>query len=157
MSAFADELRTHTRRLASLWPALKSKPEHVAEVEQAVLRHEPRLTVSDLTHGFDEVIANCPTTGWPPGPHEVLGCVLGARKRRLNGEALQSAPRSRFGGLTFAEWWHTLPPDERPRHATLARMMGFDTSEPVPSAVPLHCTESGGTQSTSDTIQWEAA
>jgi hypothetical protein len=155
VSAFADEVAAQIGRLASLWPALKTRREHVHEIESALMRHQSRLTAGDVTHGFDEVIANSPTTGWPPGPHEVLGCVLQARVRRVNGESSRK-PRHNFGGLTFAQWWHTLPLDERDRHGALARMLG--KSLPVDDQrVPLDCTESAGTPTAGDIIEWEAA
>jgi len=155
VSAFGDELATQVGRLQSLWPALKTRHDHRQEIERAVLRHQSRLTVSDVTHGFDEVIAACPTSGWPPGPHEVLGCVMSARLRRVNGEMVHT-PRRHTGDMTFAEWWHTLPPGERDQHGALARMLG--KSIPVDDQrVPLDCTESGGTPAAGDVIEWEAA
>jgi hypothetical protein len=158
VSAIRDEIRSQSGRLVALWPALRNKPDVVAEIERAVLRHEPRLVTEDITHGFDQVIDNSPTSGWPPGPHEVLGCVLDARRARTNGK--EPTPR-KFGGLTFAEWWHTLPADQRSHHGTLQRMMtrGLDSVDDgaAPVVVPLDFTPSAGSQPAGDTIQWEAA
>jgi len=109
-------------RLRALWPVLESKPEHLAEIGKAVMRHESRITPEDVSHGFDRVIQESPTTSWPPGPHEVLGCILDERRRRVRDDS--PVPRvTRTTGLSFAEWWHSLAEDERERHEALHRIM----------------------------------
>jgi hypothetical protein len=119
-------------RLRALWPALTSKPEHLSEIGKAIMRHEDRLTPDDVTRGFDRVILETPTSAYPPGPHEVLRSVMAemtARKARtLPGR------RPQPGGVTFAEWWSSLDPDERSQHEALARMM--DRTAPVMAGIP---------------------
>ena len=70
-------------RLENLWPTLKKKPEVMDEIRQAILRQERRITALDISQGFDAVIEKSPTSGWPPGPHEVMGCILFASGQRL--------------------------------------------------------------------------
>lgn len=154
------ELDTQVKRLVVLWPALRNKPEVLSEVKSAVLRHTHRLVSEDIRMGMDDVIANCPTTGWPPGPHEVLGCILARQKAR----ATQAPTRSlrKFGGVTFKEWWMSLPLDERDQHATLARMLGVglpsvDEAAGTPAPVPVTCKPAAGTPLGGDVIQWEVA
>lgn len=108
------------QRLRVLWPVLNSRDQHTQEIVAAVMRHAHRITADDVRAGFDEAIEGAPTSGWPPGPHEVIGCVLAARERRVGST---HTPRRFGGGLTFAQWWHTLGQQERGKHSTLRRMM----------------------------------
>jgi hypothetical protein len=119
-----DAVREQITRLRVLWPTLNGRSEVTAEIERAVVRYEGKITPIDVEIGFDKVIELSPTTGWPPGPNEIVGCVLqAAASRKAN------APRRRRdfgGGLTFSQWWHTLPHDERPQHEVLRRIMDPD-------------------------------
>lgn len=125
MSAIRAALLAEFPRLRALWPVLETKPEHLAEIGKAVMRHESRLTPEDVSHGFDQVIQQSPTTSWPPGPHEVLGCIL--RERDARRHELATVPRvTPRPGLSFAEWWHSLPEPERAKHEALCRIMGSD-------------------------------
>lgn len=123
MSAIRAAVLAEFPRLRALWPVLETKPEHLAEIGKAVMRHESRITPEDVSHGFDQVIQQSPTTSWPPGPHEVLGCILAERDRRTR----YDTPRAQAHagpGLSFAEWWHSLPEPERGKHEALCRIMG---------------------------------
>jgi len=146
MSDLAQAIDAQITRLKSLWPVLNSRPEHAQEIVQAITRHARKINADDVTHGFSDAIESAPTTGWPPGPHEVLGCVMArSHTRKRSGE---SRP-TRFGmGLTFHEWWQTVPVSERPKHAALQKMMARK-EEPVLTAVetPAH----------TDEVQWEEA
>lgn len=122
MSAIESAVGEQMERLRVLWPVLNSRDQHTQEITAAVLRHAHRLKPEDVQAGFSEAIEGAPTNGWPPGPHEVIGCVLAARERRVGSQ--HSRRRGNYGGMTFAQWWHTLPMDERPKHAALYRMMG---------------------------------
>lgn len=108
-------------RLRVLWPVLNSREEHLAEIENALARHAHRLHADDVTAGFSTAIENAPTAGWPPGPHEILGCVLKAAETRR----AVMAPKvvRHYGGLTFSEWWATVPEGERHQHAALHKLM----------------------------------
>ena len=132
MSAIRDAILGEFPRLRALWPVLEGKPEHLGEIGKAIMRHENRLKPEDVTHGFDRVIQECPTTGWPPGPHEVLGCVLREADARRTRTSASSRPRP--SGVTFAEWWHSLDQTEREKHEALARMM--DRKVPVTAGIP---------------------
>jgi hypothetical protein len=116
-----DSLREQITRLRVLWPVLNTRPEVTAEIEQAVMRYEPRLVDADIQRGFDTVIELSPTSGWPPGPSEIVGCVLQAASDRRHAQPRKT--RNWGAGMTFAQWWHTMPADERGKHETLRRMM----------------------------------
>jgi hypothetical protein len=120
-----DTAAEQIARLRVLWPVLNSRPEHTQEIVQAIRRHVSRLKPEDVEVGFSNAIENAPTNGWPPGPHEILGSVLKAAETR---RAITTTPPRRYAaGLTFSEWWHSLPERERPRHQALARIMGAGT------------------------------
>lgn len=71
-----DVITEQLQRLRSLWPALNSKPQVIDEIRQAIVRQAAKLQPQDVVGGFDDCIAAMPTSGWPPGPHEVVGCVM---------------------------------------------------------------------------------
>lgn len=82
-STLTQVLEEQLTRLKNLWPTLKNKPEVMEEIRRAVIKQERRLQLSDVEQGFDLVIEKSPTSGWPPGPHEVIGCVITAANQRL--------------------------------------------------------------------------
>lgn len=131
MSTIRSALLAEFGRLRALWPVLETKPEHLNEIGKAVMRHEEKLKPEDVTRGIDRVVQECPTTGYPPGPHEVLGCVLREAQAR-NNRTLPS-PRPAREGVSFAEWWHGLEADERKRHEAIGRMMA--KQQPVAAGV----------------------
>lgn len=153
MSALEHAIGEQIDRLRVLWPVLNSRQEHTQEIENAIRRKAPKLTADDVIQGFDDAIEAAPTTGWPPGPHEVLGCVMArAHTREINAE-----PRRRsFGvGLTFHEWWQTVPVHQRGQHAVLHRMMTGE--EPVPLKVVEEKPMPATPMPDEDEIEWEEA
>lgn len=90
-----DVITEQVQRLRVLWPALNAKPEVTDEIRRAIMRHEAKLDPSDVVTGFDMVISESPTSGWPPGPHEIVGCVMRASAlRRMDAPAPQYPPRT---------------------------------------------------------------
>lgn len=90
-----DVITEQVQRLRVLWPALNAKPEVTDEIRRAIMRHEGKLEPSDVVTGFDTVISESPTSGWPPGPHEIVGCVMRASAaRRMDAPAPQYPPRT---------------------------------------------------------------
>jgi len=90
-----DVITEQVQRLRVLWPALNGRPEVTDEIRRAIMRHEGKLNASDVVTGFDTVISDSPTSGWPPGPHEILGCIMRASAtRRMDAPAPQYPPRT---------------------------------------------------------------
>lgn len=162
MSEVKSAITEQIQRLRVLWPALNSRPETTDEIVRAVMRYSQRLVPSDIHTGFDRVIEASPTSGWPPGPHEVVGCVLQARRERNNAS---ESPRRHAGGISFSEWWHSLPGEERAQHEALRKMM--EKRDPVappqvkvapkPDDIALLAEFRSPSGTPSDTIDWEAA
>jgi hypothetical protein len=86
VSEIREAISDEFSRLRAIWPGLNRKPEVLAEVGKAVMAHADKLTPEDVARGFDAVIQASPTSGWPPGPHEVVGCVLAAAGERRENE-----------------------------------------------------------------------
>jgi hypothetical protein len=82
-STLTQAIDQQLERLQNLWPTLKKKPEVMDEIRQAIIRQERRISAADISDGFDSVIEKSPTSGWPPGPHEVIGCILHASSQRF--------------------------------------------------------------------------
>lgn len=89
------ELDRQIARTVTIWPVLKGKPETCSEIRNAVLRHRERITAGDITRGFDALVEVSPTAGWPPGPHEAVGCVLSAAKTRSRDERATTGEQER--------------------------------------------------------------
>lgn len=168
MSEFEAAVGDQIHRLRVLWPVLNTRQEHTQEIEHAINRNAKRLTADDVTHGFSDAIEACPTTGWPPGPHEILGCVMARAHSRRAG----SWPRrtSRDFGMTFHEWWATIPVSERPKHAAIHKMMtGKEITASDANAAPGERSTPSGAGGTvpkpvpatplpdEDEIEWEDA
>lgn len=154
VSAVQAETAEQIARLRVLWPVLNQRPEHTQEIVKAIARHEHKLAVDDVQVGFSNAIENAPTNGWPPGPHEVLGCIIKASQTRKATGATATSRRS-FGGLTFGEWWSTLDESDKPKHRALYRLMrGEDPDEPELAEVtaPVPATPFGD-----EVIEWEDA
>jgi hypothetical protein len=151
--AFEHAIGEQITRLRVLWPVLNGRQEHTQEIERAIRRKASKLTADDVVRGFDDAIEAAPTTGWPPGPHEVLGCVMA---RALTRELTEKPRNPRWSmGLTFHEWWDTLPANERDAHGVLHRMMtkGDDGPLKVVEEKPVPMTP----MPDDDEIEWEEA
>lgn len=151
-------------RMAGVWPGLRKRVELQREIGAAVMRNAHRLTVDDVSKGMDALVSRARTQqddggpAAPPGPHEVVGCILAAARarelsetttapaglpdvvveadRRLRDDlvhrrgvrrddvATSNTPRRYIPGMSFPEWWASLPVSERSRHAVLFAMMG---------------------------------
>lgn len=136
------------KRLTSVYSRLRRDDTMRDEIGQALMRHADKLTVPDLYAGCTALIETLPARqkdggpAAPPGPHEVLGCVLQARHDRVREE-----PKVRFSmaqsvrdkvrageritraealahdvyepGLSYREWWSGLTADEKIEHRIL--------------------------------------
>jgi hypothetical protein len=151
--AFEHAIGEQITRLRVLWPVLNGRQEHTQEIERAIRRKASKLTADDVVRGFDDAIEAAPTTGWPPGPHEILGCVMARAHTRELAEGPRKRPWS--VGLTFHEWWDTLPADQRDAHGVLHRMMtkGDDGPLKVIEEKPVPMTP----MPDDDEIEWEEA
>ena len=91
-----QDVEQAVKRMQSVWPRVQTTPGLKAEMVAAVMRHAGKLEPADLSAGVDSLIESRPAaqdTGWaaaPPGPHEVVGCLLTARVARM-----QNAPAVR--------------------------------------------------------------
>jgi hypothetical protein len=152
VSALEAAIGEQIQRLRVLWPVLNGRQKHTQEIESAIRRNARKLTADDVTQGFSDAIEASPTTGWPPGPHEVLGCVMA----RAHTRDLAQGPRRRsYGvGMTFHEWWQTVPVSERPRHAALHKLM---TKEETPLQVVEEKPVPATPLPDDDEIKWEEA
>ena len=119
------EVREGIARLVGVWPTLARRDALRQEIGEAVMRHAGRLDPVDIRQGLDDLIARARAQqddggpAAPPGPHEVVGCILSARDARR-----RDTPRPRYApGLSFSEWWASLPEGERGQHAALRAMM----------------------------------
>ena len=139
-------------RLAGVYARLRKADELRQEIGQALMRHAERLDVADLHAGITALIESMPTRqadggpSSPPGPHEVVGCILTAKRARLNDApairyslAQSTRDKVRQGlpvtaqeanaravwepGITTSAWWSSLTVDERHEHATLKAYM----------------------------------
>lgn len=153
MMAFEHAIGEQITRLRVLWPVLNSRQEHTQEIENSIRRKASKLTAEDVVSGFDDAIEAAPTTGWPPGPHEILGCVMARAHTR---QMAQGPQKRAFGmGMTFHEWWETVPASERDDHGVLYRMMtkGDDGPLKVVEEKPVPMTP----MPDDDEIEWEEA
>ncbi len=149
-------------RLAGVFPRLRKEDALRNEIGRALMCNADKLEVSDLHAGCTSMIESMPALqpdGWPtapPGPHEVVGCVLTAMRARLN-----DAPAIRYSlaqttrdkvrqglavtaqeanahdvwepGITFSAWWSSLTVSEQGDHKVLKAYMDTDTD-----LIPIH-------------------
>jgi len=127
MAVSTEDVRVVLQRLATIWGRIGRNHELRQEMGRAVMRYAERLEVADLNAGVEDLIATAKLQAYdggpatPPGPSELVGCVLKARDRR---QRRAITPRQPNGGMTFHEWWAGLPEGEKTRHGALARLMG---------------------------------
>lgn len=156
------DVRDTVDRLAGVYARLRKADELRQEIGQALMRHAERLDVADLHAGTTTLIESLPTRASdggpasPPGPHEVVGCVLIAKRARM-----KDAPAVRYSlaqgtrgkvrqglavtaqeanahdvwvpGITFTAWWSSLTVSEQHDHATLRAYMSKD-----PDLIPVN-------------------
>jgi hypothetical protein len=85
------------QRMMGVWPGLRKRLDLQREIGAAVMRHAQRLTVNDLTKGMDTLMGRARTQqddggpAAPPGPHEVIGCILAAYRARTLSDTTQPA------------------------------------------------------------------
>ena len=157
-----QDVEQAVKRMQSVWPRVQTTPGLKAEMVASVMRHAGKLEPADLAAGVDSLIESRPAaqdTGWaaaPPGPHEVVGCLLTARATRMqNAPAVRTSlaqgtrDKMRQGlpitaqegnarevwvpGITFAAWWASLTVSEQHDHATLRAYMTKDAD-----LIPIH-------------------
>lgn len=120
------QVRDSIARLVGVWPALGKRDALRDEIGQAIMQHAERLEGDDLDAGVSMLIRNGRTRqddggpAQPPGPGEVVGCILTAYRDRTRGYV---SAADRRGGMTFPEWWATVPEGEREQHRALYLMM----------------------------------
>ena len=143
-------------RLAGVYARLRKADELRQEIGQALMRHAERLDVADLHAGITALIESLPTRASdggpasPPGPHEVVGCVLTAHRARLSDApairySLAQATRDKVRqglpvtaqeanahdvwepGITFSAWWSSLTISEQHDHKVLKAYMDKDS------------------------------
>jgi len=151
-----QDVEQAVKRMQSVWPRVQTTPGLKAEMVAAVMRHAEKLQPLDLAAGVDSLIESRPAaqdTGWaaaPPGPHEVVGCLLAARATRMqNAPAVRTSlaqgtrDKMRQGlpvtaeeanaheawvpGITFSAWWSSLTVSEQGDHKVLKAYMDTDT------------------------------
>lgn len=156
------DVRDTVDRLAGVYARLRKADEVRQEIGQALMRHAERLDVADLHAGTTALIESLPTRASdggpasPPGPHEVVGCVLTARRQRMNDApairyTLAQATRDKIRqglsitaeeanahdiwepGITFNAWWSSLTVSEQGDHKVLKAYMDTDTD-----LIPIH-------------------
>ena len=150
-----QNVRDTVERLAGVYHRLRKADELRQEIGTALMRHAERLEVADLYAGCNALIESLPTRQAdggptvPPGPHEVVGCILTAQRARLNDApairyslAQSTRDKVRQGlavtaqeahahdvwepGITFSQWWSSLTISEQGDHATLREYMMKD-------------------------------
>ncbi len=83
-----DDVRRGIQRLVGVWPPLARRDALRQEIGESVMRHAERIDRVDIQHGLDDPIARARARqddggpAAPPGPHEVLGCILSAARAR---------------------------------------------------------------------------
>jgi hypothetical protein len=124
------EVRQAITRMVGVWPGLGKRDVLRQEIGEAIMRHADKVQPSDLDEGVRLLITTARTRqddggpAQPPGPRDVVGCILSARHDRVE-RLRDAAPRKDArAGLTFGEWWDMLPEDQQAQHATLRAMMG---------------------------------
>ena len=150
-----QNVRDPVDRLAGVYHRLRKADELRQEIGQALMRHAERLEGADLYAGSNALIESLPTRQAdggptvPPGPHEVVGCILTAQRARLDDApairyslAQSTRDKVRQGlsvtaqeanaydvwepGITFSAWWSSLTISEQHDHATLREYMVKD-------------------------------
>lgn len=94
-----QDVKDALRRLESIWPVLRNRREQVKEIGDGLWRHRARLTPASMAKGIDLLLETTPAIGYPPGPSEVIGCVLmAAGKPEQRKEPERELPRTEVVG-----------------------------------------------------------
>jgi hypothetical protein len=99
MTVARVQVRDCIQRLVGVWPTLRKRDTMRDEIGRAVMAHADRLMPGDLDAGVDMLIRTARAQqddggpASPPGPGEVLGCILAARRDRLAGTTPSAADR----------------------------------------------------------------
>lgn len=147
-----QNVRDTVERLAGVYHRMRKADELRQEIGQALMRHADHIEVADLYAGSNALIESLPTRqadggpSSPPGPHEVVGCVLTAKRARLHDapairyllaqstrdKVRQGLPVTREEanahdvwepGITFSQWWSSITISEQGDHAALKAYM----------------------------------
>ena len=95
-----DDVRQAVARLAVVWPTLKNRDELRQEIGNAVMAEADKLEPLDVERGVNLLIRTAPTKAkdggpaWPPGPNEVLGCILKIRAERVDLAPRMEGPKN---------------------------------------------------------------
>ena len=82
------QVRDTVQRLAGVWPTLRKRDTLRDEIGRALMRHADNLEAADLDEGVTLLVQTARVQqddggpAAPPGPGEVLGCVLSAKRQR---------------------------------------------------------------------------
>lgn len=83
------QVRDTVQRLSGVWPTLRKRDTLRDEIGQALMRHADNLEATDLDEGVTLLVQTARVQqddggpAAPPGPGEVLGCVLSAKRARV--------------------------------------------------------------------------
>lgn len=86
------QVRDAVQRIAGVWPTLRKRDTLRDEIGRALMRHADTLDPVDLDEGVALLVQTARVQqddggpAAPPGPGEVLGCVLTAKRQRVQGE-----------------------------------------------------------------------
>lgn len=90
-------VRHAVERMVVVWPMLGNRDQMRREIGEAVMAYADRLEPSDVEIGTTLLIRSSKTAAddggpaWPPGPNEVIGCILKARADRMEAIAERDA------------------------------------------------------------------
>lgn len=93
------QVRDTVQRLAGVWPTLRKRDTLRDEIGRALMRHADNLDPADLDEGVTLLVQTARVQqddggpAAPPGPGEVLGCVLSARRARVSAARGPAADR----------------------------------------------------------------
>lgn len=93
------QVRDCIQRIAGVWPSLRKRDTMRDEIGRGIMAYADRLEPADLDTGVDMLIRTARAQqddggpASPPGPGEVLGCILAARRDRLAGVRGSAAER----------------------------------------------------------------
>ena len=92
MPVAKPQVRDTVQRLVGVWPTLRKRDTLRDEIGRALMRHADTLEAADLDNGVSLLVQTARVQqddggpAAPPGPGEVLGCVLSAKRARVSSE-----------------------------------------------------------------------